>query len=86
MYANRSGKITIELHDNFTASGFIDGECIINKFTIFQKLTPRMLVKGKWDVEDTGKTYTKKYKDGVEWTKNKVVVKSRMCRVFCFCA
>ena len=72
--ANRSGKITIELHDNFTASGFIDGECIINNFTIFQKLTPRMLVKGKWDVEDTGKTYTKKYKNGGEWTKNKVVV------------
>lgn len=37
--ANRSGKITVELHDNFTASGFIDGECIISKFTIFQKLT-----------------------------------------------
>ena len=72
--ANRSGKITIELHDNFTASGFIDGECIINKFTIFQKITPHMLVKGKWDVEETGKTYTKKHKSGVEWTKNKVVV------------
>ena len=80
--ANRSGKITIELHDNFTASGFIDGECIINKFTIFQKITPRMLVKGKWDVEETSETYTKKLKGGIDYVKSRVKVNANPLKEF----
>lgn len=80
--ANRSGKITIELHDNFTASGFIDGECIISKFTIFQKLTPRMLVKGKWDVEETSETYTKKLKGGIDYVKSRVKVNANPLKEF----
>ncbi len=80
--ANRSGKITIELHDNFTASGFIDGECIIAKFTIFQKITPRMLVRGKWEVEDTRETYTKKYKGGIAYTLSKVRVNANPLKEF----
>ena len=80
--ANRSGKITIELHDNFTASGFIDGECIINKFTIFQKITPRTIVKGKWDVEETSETYTKKLKGGIYYVKSRVKVNANPLKEF----
>lgn len=95
--ANRSGKITIELHDNFTASGFVDGECVVARVTIFQKLTPRTLVKNHWDVEETKETYVKKYKNGLGETINKknvlynpmkefskayTVTPSQFCKVF----
>lgn len=48
MYANRSGKITVELHEDMTATGYIDGKKIY-KGSIFQKISARVLNKGKWD-------------------------------------
>ena len=50
MYANRSGKISVELHDDFTATGYIDGKEVY-KGSIFQKVSVKTLNKTKWDVE-----------------------------------
>lgn len=95
--ANRSGKITVEIHDNFTASGYIDGECVVSRYSIFQKLSSRQIVKGKWSVEETSETYVKRFKGGYkrlrvkldvkanplkEFTKAYAVTPSQFCKVF----
>lgn len=95
--ANRSGKITVEIHDNFTASGYIDGECVVSRYSIFQKLSSRQIVKGKWSVEETSEKYVKRFKGGhkrlqvkldvkvnplKEFTKAYAVTPSHFCKVF----
>lgn len=50
MYANRSGKITVELHENLTATGYIDGKKVY-KGSIFRKVSVKTLNRGKWDTE-----------------------------------
>ena len=95
--ANRSGKITVEIHDNFTASGYIDGECVVSRYSIFQKLSSRQIVKGKWSVEETSEKYVKRFKGGYkrlqvkldvkanplkEFTKAYAVTPSQFCKVF----
>lgn len=80
--ANRSGKITVELHEDFKVSGYIDGECIVNRRSIFQKLTSRELVKGKWTIEGTSETYIKICKSGYREKRQKLAVKVNPLKEF----
>lgn len=96
MYANRSGKITIELHDDFTATGYIDGKKVY-KGSIFQKVSAKTLNKTKWDVEiEVSPAETKEdlwdlsgdrkvkflNNPSKEFYKNHAVTPSQFCKVF----
>ena len=96
MYANRSGKITVELHDDFTATGYIDGKKVY-KGSIFQKVSVKTLNKTKWDVEiEVSPAETKEDLWGMsnnrkvkflnnpskEFYKNHAVTPSQFCKVF----
>lgn len=96
MYANRSGKITVELHDDFTATGYIDGKKVY-KGSIFQKVSVKTLNKAKWDVEiEVSPAETKEDLWGMandrkvkflnnpskEFYKTHTVTPSQFCKVF----
>lgn len=72
-FTNRSGKITVELNDDFTAKGYIDGK-MVYKGSIFSKVNPRQLIKGGWEVEESSEKYIKKYKSGATEQRTKMRV------------
>lgn len=75
-YWNRSGEVNVEFDvEKFTATLYIDGKYVLAR-RIGDKLTPRELVRGLWEVEETNETYEKKTKWGLRTTQKKKVIKN----------
>lgn len=96
MYANRCGKIEVELHEDLTATGYIDGKKVY-KGSIFHKVSAKTLNKNKWDInvevspvetkEDLwGMTVDRKVKflnnPSKEFFKEHSITPSQFCKVF----
>lgn len=95
-YWNRSGEVSIEFNaDEMKAVLHIDGKRILSR-AIWSKLTPKELVKGLWQVEETSEVYQKKSKRGVHLVRKKNVIRnaykeftklygtspSRVCKIY----
>ena len=59
----------------FTAKLYIDGKFVLSR-PIWDKLTPKALVKNLWEVEEGNETYEKKTKWGLHTTQKKKVIKN----------
>lgn len=75
-YWNRSGEVNVEFDvEKFTAKLYIDGKFVLSR-PIWDKLTPKALVKNLWEVEEGNETYEKKTKWGLHTTQKKKVIKN----------
>lgn len=75
-YWNRSGEVNVEFDaEKFTAKLYIDGKFVLTR-RIWDKLTPKALVSGLWEVEFSSETYEKNTKWGLRTFKKRKVIKN----------
>lgn len=80
-FANRSGKITVELDDKFMAHGYIDGKKVVTR-DIFKSIKVKDFTVNNWIVEETNQMYLKKWKSGYQEQRAKLSVTRNPAKEF----